>query len=83
MPGFDRTGPEGEGPMTGRKLGRCTNYGKGRQGLNDDQADDNENLAPGRGAGRGLGRRGGGPGRGAGQGRGRGTGLQNRFRGGQ
>lgn len=23
MPGFDRTGPEGAGPMTGRQLGRC------------------------------------------------------------
>ena len=24
MPGFDRTGPAGAGPMTGRQLGRCT-----------------------------------------------------------
>ena len=23
MPGFDRTGPEGRGPMTGRRLGYC------------------------------------------------------------
>ena len=23
MPGFDRTGPEGEGARTGRQLGRC------------------------------------------------------------
>lgn len=23
MPGFDRTGPNGEGPRTGRGLGRC------------------------------------------------------------
>ena len=23
MPGFDGTGPEGKGPKTGRKLGRC------------------------------------------------------------
>ncbi|MBW2264857.1 MAG: DUF5320 domain-containing protein [Deltaproteobacteria bacterium] len=23
MPGFDRTGPMGEGPKTGRQLGRC------------------------------------------------------------
>lgn len=23
MPGFDRKGPEGDGPMTGRGLGRC------------------------------------------------------------
>lgn len=27
MPGFDRTGPRGEGPMTGRGLGPC---GRGR-----------------------------------------------------
>ena len=26
MPGFDRTGPTGGGPMTGRQLGRCTGY---------------------------------------------------------
>jgi len=29
MPRFDRTGPEGQGPMTGRRMGRCTHYGKG------------------------------------------------------
>ncbi|MCQ1538655.1 hypothetical protein FTO68_06610 [Methanocalculus taiwanensis] len=23
MPGFDRTGPRGMGPLTGRRLGRC------------------------------------------------------------
>ena len=23
MPGFDRTGPQGQGPMTGRRMGRC------------------------------------------------------------
>lgn len=23
MPNFDRTGPQGQGPMTGRKRGRC------------------------------------------------------------
>lgn len=23
MPGFDRTGPEGKGSQTGRKLGKC------------------------------------------------------------
>lgn len=25
MPGLNRKGPNGEGPMTGRKMGRCTN----------------------------------------------------------
>lgn len=25
MPGFNRKGPQGDGPMTGRKRGRCIN----------------------------------------------------------
>jgi hypothetical protein len=41
MPGFDRTGPMGNGPMTGGGFGRCG--GGGRVGF-------------GRGAGRGYGR---------------------------
>jgi len=28
MPGFNQTGPEGQGSMTGRRMGRCTNYGR-------------------------------------------------------
>ncbi|MDX9928591.1 MAG: DUF5320 domain-containing protein [Bacteroidales bacterium] len=83
MPGFDQTGPEGKGPMTGRRLGRCTNYGEKSGSKDKESNNDIENLPPGRGAGRGS-----GPGRGrgaggGGRGRGRGTGLQNRFRGGQ
>lgn len=31
MPGFDQTGPVGRGPMTGWKMGRCTNYGARRK----------------------------------------------------
>ncbi len=27
MSGFDKTGPEVEGPMSGRRIGRCTGYG--------------------------------------------------------
>ena len=27
MPGLDQTGPVGQGPMTGRRMGRCTNLG--------------------------------------------------------
>jgi len=30
MPGFDKTGPTGRGPMTGRRMGQCTNFGKTR-----------------------------------------------------
>jgi hypothetical protein len=26
MPGYDRTGPMGAGPMTGRGMGRCASY---------------------------------------------------------
>ena len=25
MPGFNQTGPMGQGPMTGRRMGRCVN----------------------------------------------------------
>lgn len=25
MPRFDRTGPDGKGPLTGRRLGKCIN----------------------------------------------------------
>ncbi|HNS17863.1 MAG TPA: DUF5320 domain-containing protein [Bacteroidales bacterium] len=77
MPGFDRTGPEGQGPMSGRKMGRCTNYGKGRkkQTTSDDEIKKDEDL-PENPAGKGLGQ-----GRGKG-GRGRGMGRQNRSRGG-
>jgi hypothetical protein len=32
MPGFDRTGPAGAGPMTGRQLGRCTGNATGIPG---------------------------------------------------
>jgi len=54
MPGFDRTGPLGEGPKTGRGLGRC---GKAKTATS-------LNAAPGEavrlddwpGAGRGSGR---------------------------
>lgn len=47
MPGKDRTGPEGEGPMTGRGLGRCSGSEK--------TVDEDTNV-PERGLGRGLGR---------------------------
>ena len=41
MPGMNRTGPEGLGPMTGRKMGLCGSAG---------------GAAVGRGMGRGIGR---------------------------
>ena len=53
MPGFNQTGPEGMGPMTGRGRGRCTTsrpaYGRGVS----------ENVGFGRNMGLGRGFRGG------------------------
>lgn len=33
MPGFNRKGPDGEGPMSGRGKGRCNPSGRGRGDL--------------------------------------------------
>lgn len=90
MPRFDQTGPEGEGSMTGRKMGKCTNFGGRGSSKEADPSTGAEEIVPGKGlgrraalgkkaVGRGNGRRGGGQGNGLG----RGQGLQNRFRGGQ
>lgn len=50
MPAGDGTGPRGEGPLTGRAMGRCAGYPDGGYA-----------TAPGRGGGYGYyGRRGGG-----------------------
>ncbi|HNR33506.1 MAG TPA: DUF5320 domain-containing protein, partial [Candidatus Hydrogenedentes bacterium] len=55
MPGGDRTGPLGAGPMTGRGAGRCAGF----------DMPGYANPVPGRGFwGRGFGRGGGGGGRG-------------------
>ena len=78
MPGFNQTGPMGQGPMTGRRMGRCTNYGanlkKPESAASESQNENHPDNFSGRGFG--AGRRKGGRGQG-----GRGTGLQNRFRG--
>lgn len=70
MPGFDRKGPSGQGAMTGRGMGKCTNYGNGRAAQNktasEDEVKNSENMTQsggqgfgrGRGMGRGFGRRG-------------------------
>lgn len=75
MPGLNQTGPTGQGPRTGRRMGRCNPDNKGKT---DDEILQNRNstVEPGQGMGRGL-----GFGRGQG-GPGRGLGRQNRFRGG-
>ena len=54
MPGFNRKGPMGQGPMTGRKMGRCTNYGASLK--NQASVKDNSNeFIPENFQGRGLG----------------------------
>jgi len=77
MPGIDQTGPMGQGPMTGRRMGRCTNYGANQRkeaATPASEKDENQvNDFPGRGFGFGWRR---------GRGRGRGMGRQNRFMGG-
>ena len=76
MPGLNQTGPMGQGPMTGRRMGRCTNLDANASNQTETPRDDaNENRpenvqARGFGLGRGRGRRG------------FGMGQQNRFRGG-
>ncbi|HPD94956.1 MAG TPA: DUF5320 domain-containing protein [Tenuifilaceae bacterium] len=85
MPGYNQTGPMGQGPMTGRRMGRCTNYGANIKNANSEDTTENNEMPPeplwGRGRGMGAGR-GFGRGRGMGRGMGRGLGRQNRFRGG-
>ena len=81
MPGLNQTGPLGQGPKTGRGMGRCNPDNKGKT---DDEILQNKNssLEPEQRLGRGLGLgRGFGLGRGQG-GPGRGLGRQNCFRGG-
>ena len=96
MSGLNQKGPMGQGPMTGRRMGRCTNFGANQQkaeAAND--ATNKEATESKTGAqlpedffGRGMGygsRMGMGKGLGFGRGRGgmgRGMGCQKRFRGG-
>lgn len=78
MPGLDKTGPMGQGPMTGRRLGRCANFGAKLKNDVKEKDEDQRNIPDddfpgGFGFGRGRG----------GRGWGRGRGWQNRFRGGR
>ena len=52
MPRFNRTGPRGEGPMTGRQMGKCTDFGADRKGFEETSVE-NMNADQGRGMGRG------------------------------
>jgi len=81
MPNFDRTGPQGQGAMTGRKRGRCVNNQTTQTEKSTEQSAGNKEVVYGLGrggkprGGGGLGNRfSGGSGKGQGRGRGRGLG---------
>lgn len=79
MPGLNHTGPLGQGPMTGRKMGKCTDFGA-KSKISESGNSDNQNYVTyrnGRGLGLGRGR----CGQGLGRGSGRGMGRRNRFNG--
>jgi len=85
MPGFNQTGPMGQGPMTGRRMGRCNNLETNLENQTVESKENANGNIPenfqGRGFGFGRGRGGQcfGMGRGRG-GQGFGMGRQNRFR---
>jgi hypothetical protein len=68
MPGLNHKGPMGNGPMTGRKMGKCTNFGAGKKSSTEETERENSTMtSKGRGMGRGLGRGQGGQGMGMGR----------------
>ncbi len=77
MPGLNKQGPTGEGPMTGRRMGRCNPNNKGKTDdeilQNQDGTTPEQENFPGRGLGRGRGR-------GFNKGMGLGRGIGARFR---
>ncbi|MBP8042558.1 MAG: DUF5320 domain-containing protein, partial [Bacteroidales bacterium] len=89
MPGYDQTGPLGQGAITGRRSGRCAKFAvKASEQSHPESVNPQENLpensipaGQGFGRGRGLGFM---MGKGLGMGwrRSRGKGMQNLFRGG-
>jgi len=89
MPGYDQTGPMGQGVMTGRRMGRCTNFDTKAKEQSNSETVKSQEVMPknssdtnwGFGRGRGFGFL---KGRGVGMGCRRGWGkvMQNRFRGG-
>lgn len=78
MPGLNRRGPNGEGSMTGRRMGRCNPDNKGKTDVEilqnrNPESQTNSPFGRGRGFGQGQGR---------GFGRGLRRFLRMRFRGG-
>jgi hypothetical protein len=74
MSGLNQKGPSGQGPMTGRKKGRCTNFGANTKNQTHENNENSNPSSPEHFQGKGLGK-----GRG---GKGFGGGRQNQFRGG-
>ena len=66
MPGLNQSGPMGQGAMSGRKMGKCTNFGAKNQLSSAENTPVNAPVN-GRGMGRGLGRGQGGQGQGMGR----------------
>ena len=73
MPGLNQTGPMGQGPMTGRRMGQCAGYGAKSKNQINEKTEETTEIPPENFRGRGL-----GLGRGNGRGR-RGMGRKNRF----
>ena len=55
MPGFNQTGPAGQGPMTGRKEGRCTNFGANQKNQTSDVNENSNDNMPENMQGNGFG----------------------------
>lgn len=66
MPSLNETGPEGRGPLTGRKRGRCRDDKNNQSEMSDNKTDDRNEIIYGFGRGRRL------------RGKGRGRGNSNR-----
>ncbi len=78
MPGFNQKGPMGKGSMSGKKMGKCTNFDANvKHEISFTNATSTES-SPEYNAGRVF-----GVGNSIGQGRGMGMGRQHRFRNGQ
>jgi hypothetical protein len=74
MPGLNQRGPMGQGSMTGRRIGRCTDFGASAKKEKTNTDEDLNQNQPENFQGRGFGFR-------SGIGcKGRGLGLQNRYR---
>ena len=44
MPRFNQKGPNNEGPMTGRGIGRCTDFGARGMNRSENQSDNDEQF---------------------------------------